>query len=608
MRKIRWCRAAALLLSTALILPACMSSGRPSERKSAAPEEMEAESAAETEEAAAGEDWKEERIDQMAQLLRKDLFYYGFEEPVTLKVGYSYDSVLRWAQGEGPTDNVWTRLYEKLGIEADVLFNVDSTQLDTRLATAMAADNYPDILCGSITDMVQYAREGKIADITEVFEEYASDELKEYLNYGGIDVLDSCMLDGKLYGLAQACESQIEGMMMFVRQDWLDRLGLSMPETMDELKAVTKAFTEEDPDGNGVDDTYGLVLNGKDGFTFWSGVQAFFEGYGAAPGYWSDNFTFIEKDGEVLWGGALAEEMKAGLTDLQEMYENGWLTREFGTMGYEQVIEEFTSGRCGIFFAPRWGVMSRYVPLLESDINAEVSAALIPDGMGEGSSMAYVPMTTANVWMVSSQCEHPEALVKLMNLSVRLLADYESEEERQMFVSDVDGFSGWKAAWISFQKPGSLVDSIVRVREACETGIISEEMTEENVREYQQLLQFLEAKENGTLAGLLEEGDPDITAGAAAAAYYPGESGGKVMLEQLEEGRIVYSTYNTTPTERMASCYSVLNKLTFETIIRIICGEDVESYDAFLESWMRLGGAEATEQAQEWYEENVNEK
>ena len=174
-----------------------------------------------------------------------------------------------------------------------------------------------------------------------------------------------------------------------------------------------------------------------------------------------------------------------------------------------------------------------------------------------------------------------------------------------MFVSDVDGFSGWKAAWISFQKPGNAVDTVIRMREAFATGVISEDMTEENVREYQQLVQFYEAKENGTLAGLLEEENADIMAGATAAAYYPGESGCKVMLEQLEEGRIVYSAYNTTPTERMASSYSVLNKLAFETIIRIICGEDVESYDTFLESWMRLGGAEATEQAQEWYEENM---
>lgn len=548
---------------------------------------------------------KAERLNRAADSLKEELFYYGFEEPVTLKVGYGYDSVVKWADGEGPEDNVWTRLYEEMGINGKVLFSVDSTQLDTRLATAIAADDYPDILCGSITDMVEYAKGGKIADITEVFDEYASDELKEYLNYGGINVLDSCMIDGKLYGLAQANESQAEGMMMFIRQDWLDNLGLSIPKTVEELKAVAKAFTEEDPDGNNVDDTYGLVLNGKDGFTFWSGVQAFFEGYGAAPGYWSDNFTFIERNGTVIWGGALAEEMKTALADLQEMYANGWLAKDFGTMGYKQIIEEFTSGNCGIFFAPRWGVMSRYAELLKNDIHAEISAALIPDGMGMGSSKAYVPMTTANVWMISSKCEHPEALIKLMNLSVRFLANYENEEERKIFVSDADGYSGWKAAWISFQKPGNAVDTMVRMRKALETGCITDDMTEENVREYHQMMLFYEAKEEGTLAGLLENNDGDIKAGAAAVGFYPEESGGKVMLQQLAENRIVYSVYNTIPTEKMVSCYSVLNKLAFEKIVRIICGESVETYDDFLESWMSLGGREATREAQEWYDKNI---
>lgn len=40
-------------------------------------------------------------------------------------------------------------------------------------------------------------------------------------------------------------------MMMFIRQDWLDNLNLEIPTTMEELKAVAKAFTEQDPDGNG---------------------------------------------------------------------------------------------------------------------------------------------------------------------------------------------------------------------------------------------------------------------------------------------------------------------------------------------------------------------
>ena len=39
-----------------------------------------------------------------------------------------------------------------------------------------------------------------------------------------------------------------------IRQDWLDELGLSMPETQDELVEVLKAFRDQDPNGNGIAD------------------------------------------------------------------------------------------------------------------------------------------------------------------------------------------------------------------------------------------------------------------------------------------------------------------------------------------------------------------
>jgi putative aldouronate transport system substrate-binding protein len=50
-----------------------------------------------------------------------------------------------------------------------------------------------------------------------------------------------------------------------IRQDWLDKLGLKMPTTPDELFAVAKAFTFNDPDGNGRNDTYGFTAAGGNG-------------------------------------------------------------------------------------------------------------------------------------------------------------------------------------------------------------------------------------------------------------------------------------------------------------------------------------------------------
>lgn len=58
--------------------------------------------------------------------------------------------------------------------------------------------------------------------------------------------------------------------LMWIRQDWLENLGLSQPKTIDELINVIEKFTTDDPDGNGVDDTYGLGVTGA--LTFLQGI------------------------------------------------------------------------------------------------------------------------------------------------------------------------------------------------------------------------------------------------------------------------------------------------------------------------------------------------
>lgn len=67
--------------------------------------------------------------------------------------------------------------------------------------------------------------------------------------------------DGKIYGMAVS-PHLTEGEVMIIRQDWLDNLGLEAPTTIDEFEEVIRAFTEDDPDGNGEKDTYGFTYEG----------------------------------------------------------------------------------------------------------------------------------------------------------------------------------------------------------------------------------------------------------------------------------------------------------------------------------------------------------
>lgn len=530
---------------------------------------------------------------------------YGYENPITLKVGLAFNSDFGWAGDESAEQNTWTDLYKENGMNLDIMYNVDGSQQDTKRTTAIASGNYPDIMSVSGADLVKYAQTGVIADITDAYEQYATDQLKEYETLGGKDYLPSAMVDGKLYGVPQVTDYRGDAMMMFIRQDWLDSLNLEIPTTMEELKEVALAFTTQDPDGNGQDDTYGLALNGKEGFNFWSGVQAFFEGYGAAPGYWNGQFSFIEKDGEVVWGGALADEMKAALTDLQEMYQNGSLAKNFGTMDYNQITQDVGAGKCGIYFAPRWGAMVPVVDATKNDPDCRIVSAKIPDGFGEGSSKPYIPSTPGTYYVVSSKCANPEALIKLCNLSVQKLCNYESAEEYDKYTGKAGEYSGWKAALVQLTSQTEAIDSIANEHEAVTTGNTDVLTTESEKVNVKNMEIYKAAVEDGTLIDKLNAGDENVQAGIGMWTVDGDELGGGItMVELMEENNYNYCAYGYIPTETMSSKFSTLDKMALETIVKIITGESVDSYDTFLESWKALGGEAVTQEAQEWYDAN----
>ncbi|ODR28298.1 extracellular solute-binding protein [Eisenbergiella tayi] len=529
---------------------------------------------------------------------------YGYNEPITLKIGLAFNSDFEWQGEESVENNTWWNLYKDNGFNLDIMYNVDGSQQETKRTTAITSGNYPDIMAVSGSDLIKYAQTGVIADITDVYEKYASDQLKEYVAWGDGNSLNSAKVDGKLYGIPQVNDYRGDAMMMFIRQDWLDNLNLEMPTTMEELKAVAQAFTEQDPDGNGEDDTYGLALNGKEGFNYWSGIQAFFEGYGAAPGYWNGQFTFIEKDGKVVWGGALPDEMKAGLADLQEMYANGSLAKNFGTMDYNQITQDVGSGKCGIYFAPRWGAMVPIVDATKDDSNARIVSAKIPDGMGEGSSKPYIPTTPGTYYVISSKCKNPEALIKLCNLSVDKLCYYEDETEYDMYTGKAGVYSGWKTCLVQLTSQDEAVVAVEKEYNALKTesqeGLNQSQLT--NVKNMQA---YSSAVADGTIIDKLNAEDPDVIAGIGMWTVSGDDLGGGItMINLIKENSYNYSVYNYIPTETMSSKFSTLDKLALETIVKIISGDSVDNYDTFLQSWEALGGAEVTKEAQEWYDQN----
>ena len=114
--------------------------------------------------------------------------------------------------------------------------------------------------------------------------------LKDYPNLSKMNKLinKNASIDGKLYGIYREPPLSRQGIV--IRKDWLDNLGLKMPETVEDLYDIAKAFTEQDPDQNGKDDTIGLA--DRHDLTF--GAFKTLASYFGAPNEWG-----VDKNGRL---------------------------------------------------------------------------------------------------------------------------------------------------------------------------------------------------------------------------------------------------------------------------------------------------------------------
>ena len=131
-----------------------------------------------------------------------------------------------------------------------------------------------------------------IQPIGKYYENYASDKLKSYIESGG-EALQKviCNEDGEMMAIPAPNITAGGVNEMWIRQDWLDNLGLEAPRTWDEMVAAAEAFVKEDPDGNGENDTIGILgpansdyVNGNGGNRY--GLDPLFSAFQSYPKYW----------------------------------------------------------------------------------------------------------------------------------------------------------------------------------------------------------------------------------------------------------------------------------------------------------------------------------
>lgn len=148
------------------------------------------------------------------------------------------------------------------------------------------------------------------------------------------------MVGDKVLGIATGAVVNAFGRSM--RKDWLDKLGLPVPRTIDDLYKVVKAFTLNDPDGNGKADTYGMTSSGV-----WN-IQDIFQSFDAATNNVGGNCVTIDPNDGLRWYDNM---LKPGAVDalnwLADCYANGYLDKETFTNTGNDMRARMNSGKYG---------------------------------------------------------------------------------------------------------------------------------------------------------------------------------------------------------------------------------------------------------------------
>jgi len=158
-------------------------------------------------------------------------------------------------------DNRWTRwINENSGVKVTWV-PVPRTQSVQKINALIATGEAPDIMWEFGTGFMRNLQvQGVIQPIDEYVEKYST-VYKAYLE-ANPELLPYITVNGKMYGAtSKRGIDKIGNHAMWIRKDWLDKLGLEVPTTIEEMLDVARAFKTQDPDGNGVDDTYGFAFN-----------------------------------------------------------------------------------------------------------------------------------------------------------------------------------------------------------------------------------------------------------------------------------------------------------------------------------------------------------
>ena len=503
-----------------------------------------------------------------------------YDPPIEMHSVISVDATVKFLGEDTIENNVWTRAYEELlGIKVTYDWVVDASTYNQKLNLSINSGDIPDMFLVRPEQLLLYQEAGLLADLTDVYEAETSEKTRDIMTQDPV-ALKAATIGGKLWGLPVTDAAVATASVLWVRQDWMDKLGIAAPTSMADVLEISRRFTEDDPDGDGAKDTIGLCVS-KSLFGASSGLQGFFNGYHAYPGMW------FERDGKLVYG-SVQPEMREALLALQTMYASGQLDQEFGVKDVNAVNQTIAQGKCGMEFGVWW---NPYHPLSlsqQNDPDAFWSAFAIPSVDATPAKSQY-STAIGSFLVVRNDYEHPEALIRMANFWNDNLIGSQDEAVRGTFLGNLEAPDVvlYKYTNVLFWEPNAAIKAGNKLRDALANRDPSGLDLEAQWR-YRIIQAYFE---QGTKEAWVE-------------VATNGPNGSSAILMEILGDRGLLNRFYGPPTPTMATKLPNLQSMESEMLIKVIIGEPIEAFDKFTADWYSLGGTEIVDEVNQWAAQN----
>jgi putative aldouronate transport system substrate-binding protein len=273
-----------------------------------------------------------------------------------------------------------------------------------QLTVRFASGDLPDLIrTDSISSTVHpnAVEQGVFTDLTPLIDKFGPNLKKKIPKEAWASPRVS--KDGKIYAIP-ALTALPANTAVYIRQDWLDKLGMKQPKTLEDYLAFFEAVKKEDMNGNGdPNDEYGLYA--RENLVY---SNLFFNEFGAMPDLWQ------MRDGNLVPGMVLPET-KDAIKFWKMLYEKGYVNPNFFTTKAGDWEAAIKQGKGAVWLHGITNYTSNWATeAFINQKNVKINMIEPPSGP-KGKGLSPVMDQILHVWVVPSKAKNAEEVVKFLN-------------------------------------------------------------------------------------------------------------------------------------------------------------------------------------------------